>query len=43
MYTLAPEPKYMREIDASNHRFSNKVSVVLDELDSALRWLNTAR
>jgi pimeloyl-ACP methyl ester carboxylesterase len=43
MYTLAPEPKYMREINASNHRFSNKISVVLDELDSALRWLNTAK
>ena len=38
MYQLAAEPKRLKEIDASNHRFSNRIPAVLEEVDRALQW-----
>jgi hypothetical protein len=39
MFDQAPEPKRFLAIDASNHRFSDKVPEVLSQIDASLIWL----
>ena len=39
MFALAPGPKRFIAVDASNHRFSDKVSQVLSQIDSSLAWM----
>jgi hypothetical protein len=41
LFSLAPNPKKLIEIDAVNHRFSNKVPEVLTQIERALLWLES--
>jgi hypothetical protein len=42
VFDLAPEPKRFIAVDASNHRFSNKISQVLALLDTNIPWIESA-
>lgn len=39
LFAAAPEPKRFIAVDASNHRFSNKIPEVMSILDSSLGWI----
>ncbi len=39
-YNDAPEPKRFHEVDASNHRFSNKIPEVMSLVDTSLEWID---
>lgn len=39
VYNDAPGPKQFHAVDASNHRFSNKIQEVLTLVDTSLEWI----
>ncbi len=41
MFAVAPEPKRFIAVDASNHRFSDKIQEVLSILDNSLEWIES--
>jgi hypothetical protein len=43
VFNEAPEPKRFIPVDASNHRFSNKISEVMDIIDKSLAWIQSLR
>ncbi len=39
VFKEAPEPKQFYAVDASNHRFSNKIQEVLELVDTSIEWI----
>jgi hypothetical protein len=41
LFLQAPDPKRFIPVDASNHRFSDKVPQVLENVDQSLQWIES--